>query len=122
MRDLQIRQLIPFATAVASLVTVGCGSSKENRVAKAFCKGQQKCDEEYFNEEFDSFSECVDYFEDIISEYTDGAREYGTSEKCIDAFLDYTLCYSNAYADSCDYDTDACEREYDKLIEICEDD
>lgn len=119
MKELELRRLIPLA-AVASLVTVGCGSDTK-KLAKRTCELTQECSEEYFDKEFDSMSECVEYYQDYFDEYLDEAiDEYG--EACANAYLDYVICTTEHL--TCDYDHDdayeKCDDEYDAYYDECD--
>lgn len=120
MKEFELRRLIPLA-AVASLVTVGCGSASPQKIAKERCQLYEECSKADFDDEFDSMSECVDYYEGYIEEYHDYvSEEYG--EACADAFLDLIACTVKEL--TCEYDYDdayeKCEDEYDAYYDECD--
>src|SRR5690606_41493916 len=111
MKELELRRLIPLA-AVASLVTVGCGSASPQKIAKERCQLYEECSKADFDDEFDSMSECVDYYEGYIEEYHEYvSEEYGAA--CADAFLELIAC--TVEESTCAYDYgDAYEKSEDE--------
>lgn len=117
MRDLQCARLINVvAVGTLAVTAIGC-AGKSARAAKKWCKAQEECDPDYFEDNWDSLEECE---EEILEYYDYYAEEYG--EECARAMADFVLCYGRVYSRDCDYDDveDECEDFYDDIEDACD--
>ena len=96
---------------------INTSSARIGELAKAACKQYQECDREYFDESYDSLTECIEILEDEFD-------VPAISDKCADAFLDNVSCTTRL---SCDelggYDESYVEQKcgdlYQTYVEAC---
>lgn len=117
MKDLNLTRMINVVAAGSLLVTVtGCGSEYK-RAAKKFCKGLHECEENYFEDEYDSIGECVETYEEYLEETEE---YYGAA--CAEAYADLMKCFGNEISGDCDYYDvyDNCEDELEETYDACD--
>ena len=95
------------------LAATGCGGSASKAASKV-CQALDSCDE--LDSEFDSMSECKEYYLEELEYYEE---EYGKA--CGDAYADMLICAAKSYKKDCDYVDiyDDCEDEAEALYDEC---
>lgn len=128
----QLRRPLPRLASL-SLFTLGatgaaaslpaCGGDDEELASPdelfdtllTVCETYQRCDPEWFNEQYDSLGECFDYF--TSTEGSDGIEGY--SAECIDGANRFWSCLLDAY-EGCELNAEAYYHCYDTLYDTLE--
>jgi hypothetical protein len=106
--------------AVGSMIAACGGDSAVERWAKAICEFEAECDEEYFDEDYDSVADCVQQISAEAQEDLDELRAE-ESAKCVSAVVDYYDCIIASYdTNACTYDEYACESEGEEVYDECD--
>lgn len=143
MKDLNYRRLIPLIGAAAALSVFGCGGkatteedsdggdgdedggdgdgtspeeieAKVSTIARTMCASLDECGGNYY----DSVADCTEEYQEYLSYAIEQVLGLGFDE-CIDAALDYQLCYAQNY--SCyDYVESECITEALRANSACE--
>lgn len=94
---------------------VNVSNSRISAIAKAMCKQYQECDEDYFDESYDSLADCNDDRSDYLKDQADTVNK-----ACADAALDYMACYSKLSCDDLEDADEKCEDFVDAYEDECE--
>lgn len=118
------KKSIPAVAAASLVLGGGCGDDGASlgSVAHDICRGLDRCDPEYFAEQFTSLSDCRQYYEAELDEDPFGSlSEAGYGEECLDALLEFYVCYAEAYPISCSWESAAsgCEALYSDFLVRC---
>ena len=122
------KALIPFPVlAIIAFVFACCsdgggGSVSISDVCNAECEQRQKCNEDIFYEQFDSFDDCLEVCLDEPEDYESLFSE------CQDIYLDYWMClntlsceeYESDDSGDCDTHGEALDDCYENNTEFCE--
>ncbi len=124
--SLNLSLLIPVAMGTM-ITSVGC--SQEGSIARKYCKNWADCDDDSFEEYYDSVGECTkalklqlkaDHYELKISEAgPECLRATKKVEKCISKLIDCD--YWDERADWLEDAADECEDDYEDQQDACED-
>src|SRR5690349_20342281 len=92
---------IPRLATVSLILGAGCGDEKDDaidvsngrmeKLARSTCEKAFECAPESSKEDFGSVANCASSYEAYWSEYV---KTYG--QECMDAYLDYYACISEA--------------------------
>jgi hypothetical protein len=85
-----LKMLIPLAVG-SMLVASGC--SPEGSAARKYCKTYKECDEDGFDDEFDSMGECVK-LNKLQQKATNYRYKLDESDECSTARQKMQLCYA----------------------------
>src|SRR5690349_8373991 len=106
--------------AVGSMIAACGGESHSEHWAKAICEFEAECDEEYFDESYDSLADCVHQLTAEVEEELTELRA-NESAKCVSAVTDYYDCIIGSYdTKACTYDEYACEAEGEEVYDECD--
>lgn len=131
-----LKTLIPLAIG-SMLIASGC--SPEGSAARKYCKNYKECDEDGFDDDFDSMGECVKLYK-LQAKTSNYAAQIEEGPECSRALRKMQVCYAKELtcdafltedSDTADYEdylewqedtADECEDQMDDVQDECDGD